>query len=250
MSTTYSLTLSHLVLHSFLFPPIPVCGVPALLRVQQGVLNIVVGDRGTWVLNKQSPNRQIWWSSPIRWVCFTPCTRREICCCLLLYVSDNSTAAEILQSSMFAAWCWGDLGLLCETHTCVRVLLRDGAMGATSRGDSDTQVGGSRLKCVTERPRFGNQLERTKSVGPLEQVRHPLLRKARWALLALGCRVWYVFLGAFVSFLCLFNIHIPLNVVYPFCLCPPSCFCVHHARFIVFSADRCGLSTTTTASGG
>eukprot|EP00903_Cladosiphon_okamuranus_P017315 g15954.t1 len=34
-------------------------------NMSQGVLNIVVGDRGTWVLNKQSPNRQIWWSSPI-----------------------------------------------------------------------------------------------------------------------------------------------------------------------------------------
>ncbi|CAB1102317.1 unnamed protein product [Ectocarpus sp. CCAP 1310/34] len=33
--------------------------------MSQGVLNIIVGDRGTWVLNKQSPNRQIWWSSPI-----------------------------------------------------------------------------------------------------------------------------------------------------------------------------------------
>ncbi|CAM9654178.1 unnamed protein product [Scytosiphon promiscuus] len=34
-------------------------------NMSQGVLNIVVGDRGTWVLNKQSPNRQIWWSSPV-----------------------------------------------------------------------------------------------------------------------------------------------------------------------------------------
>ncbi|CAM9570054.1 unnamed protein product [Ectocarpus sp. 4 AP-2014] len=34
-------------------------------NMSQGVLNIIVGDRGTWVLNKQSPNRQIWWSSPI-----------------------------------------------------------------------------------------------------------------------------------------------------------------------------------------
>ncbi|CAM9895593.1 unnamed protein product [Ascophyllum nodosum] len=33
-------------------------------NLSQGVLNIIVGDRGTWVLNKQSPNRQIWWSSP------------------------------------------------------------------------------------------------------------------------------------------------------------------------------------------
>ncbi|CAN0379455.1 unnamed protein product [Laminaria digitata] len=50
----------------FLSPPSP----PEHLlrfwpRAQQGVLNIIVSDRGTWVINKQSPNRQIWWSSPI-----------------------------------------------------------------------------------------------------------------------------------------------------------------------------------------
>lgn len=35
-------------------------------RLQQGVLNIIIPGRGTWVLNKQTPNRQVWWSSPIR----------------------------------------------------------------------------------------------------------------------------------------------------------------------------------------
>ena len=30
-----------------------------------GVLTIDLGAKGTFVLNKQSPNRQIWWSSPI-----------------------------------------------------------------------------------------------------------------------------------------------------------------------------------------
>lgn len=31
----------------------------------QGVLNIHVPSKGTWVINKQTPNRQLWWSSPI-----------------------------------------------------------------------------------------------------------------------------------------------------------------------------------------
>ncbi|CAI5737298.1 unnamed protein product [Hyaloperonospora brassicae] len=31
----------------------------------QGVLKIDLGEHGTWVLNRQVPNRQIWWSSPI-----------------------------------------------------------------------------------------------------------------------------------------------------------------------------------------
>lgn len=38
------------------------------LHRQQGVLNIMMGEHGTWVLNKQTPNRQVWWSSPIRYV--------------------------------------------------------------------------------------------------------------------------------------------------------------------------------------
>lgn len=33
---------------------------------QQGVLTIKLGKRGTFVLNKQAPNRQIWLSSPVR----------------------------------------------------------------------------------------------------------------------------------------------------------------------------------------
>lgn len=79
------LTLSSFALHPLLLPPI-LCvrgaGSPALS--QQGVLNIIVGDRGTWVLNKQSPNRQIWWSSPIRWVYSTTCLLLEL---QLLYTS-------------------------------------------------------------------------------------------------------------------------------------------------------------------
>ncbi|KAN0032648.1 hypothetical protein ACTFIV_006556 [Dictyostelium citrinum] len=30
-----------------------------------GVLTIIVGKKGTYVINKQTPNRQIWWSSPL-----------------------------------------------------------------------------------------------------------------------------------------------------------------------------------------
>lgn len=30
----------------------------------QGVMTLELGEHGTWVINKQEPNRQIWWSSP------------------------------------------------------------------------------------------------------------------------------------------------------------------------------------------
>ena len=35
------------------------------LLVQQGVLTVRLGELGTYVINKQTPNRQIWMSSPI-----------------------------------------------------------------------------------------------------------------------------------------------------------------------------------------
>mmetsp|Transcript_30796 Transcript_30796/g.37588 ORF Transcript_30796/g.37588 Transcript_30796/m.37588 type:complete len:197 (+) Transcript_30796:75-665(+) len=34
------------------------------VNVASGVLTLTVGDK-TWVINKQTPNRQIWWSSPV-----------------------------------------------------------------------------------------------------------------------------------------------------------------------------------------
>jgi frataxin len=35
------------------------------VSLAQGVLTLRLGPRGTYVLNKQTPNRQIWWSSPL-----------------------------------------------------------------------------------------------------------------------------------------------------------------------------------------
>ena len=35
------------------------------LTTSQGVLTLRLGEKGTYVLNKQAPNRQIWWSSPV-----------------------------------------------------------------------------------------------------------------------------------------------------------------------------------------
>ena len=35
------------------------------VNLASGVLTMVFPQHGTWVLNKQTPNRQLWWSSPI-----------------------------------------------------------------------------------------------------------------------------------------------------------------------------------------
>lgn len=35
------------------------------ITLASGVLTIAIPPHGTWVLNKQTPNRQIWWSSPL-----------------------------------------------------------------------------------------------------------------------------------------------------------------------------------------
>lgn len=42
---------------------------------KSGVLTVKLGDRGTYVINKQPPNKQIWLSSPIRYVSSTPAER-------------------------------------------------------------------------------------------------------------------------------------------------------------------------------
>lgn len=38
---------------------------PEEIAYSYGVLTIDLGKKGTWVLNKQTPNQQIWWSSPV-----------------------------------------------------------------------------------------------------------------------------------------------------------------------------------------
>lgn len=39
---------------------------PPGLPSQQGVLTLSLAGRGTYVINKQAPNHQIWSSSPVR----------------------------------------------------------------------------------------------------------------------------------------------------------------------------------------
>lgn len=62
---------------------------------QQGVLKIDLGEDGTWVINRQIPNRQLWWSSPIRYALSTKlsikCCHGSLTLCLLMcvYVADS-----------------------------------------------------------------------------------------------------------------------------------------------------------------
>ncbi|OUM57161.1 hypothetical protein PIROE2DRAFT_17930 [Piromyces sp. E2] len=59
-------------------------------ELSSGVLTIKLGSAGTYVINKQTPNKQIWYSSPIsgpmkffydpkvkRWVCTTECDSQD-----------------------------------------------------------------------------------------------------------------------------------------------------------------------------
>ncbi|KAK2076214.1 hypothetical protein QBZ16_001146 [Prototheca wickerhamii] len=41
-------------------------GIEGEVEYSQGVLTLDLGSRGTYVLNKQAPNHQIWSSSPVR----------------------------------------------------------------------------------------------------------------------------------------------------------------------------------------
>jgi frataxin len=41
-------------------------GIPEFeVNYASGVLTLAMPPHGTWVLNKQTPNQQIWWSSPV-----------------------------------------------------------------------------------------------------------------------------------------------------------------------------------------
>lgn len=39
-----------------------------MVSSQSGVLNLYLGEKGTYVINKQPPNKQIWLSSPFRYL--------------------------------------------------------------------------------------------------------------------------------------------------------------------------------------
>lgn len=39
------------------------------IELSQGVLTLKLGSLGTYVINKQTPNKQLWLSSPIRYEC-------------------------------------------------------------------------------------------------------------------------------------------------------------------------------------
>lgn len=44
------------------------CYSPTNRRPKSGVLTLKLGEHGTYVINKQPPNKQIWLSSPTRYV--------------------------------------------------------------------------------------------------------------------------------------------------------------------------------------
>lgn len=48
-----------------LFEEISSDGDELEVNFASGVLTIALPPHGTWVINKQTPNRQLWWSSPI-----------------------------------------------------------------------------------------------------------------------------------------------------------------------------------------
>ena len=67
--TTHIDLITILSLHVHLVVDTSALSPPFVPGVQSGVMTINFGSKhGTYVLNKQPPNKQIWLSSPIRWV--------------------------------------------------------------------------------------------------------------------------------------------------------------------------------------
>jgi len=78
-------------------PPLP----PPL---QSGVLTVKLGRRGTYVINKQTPNRQIWLSSPVRCAAGPGCSLDVavgVCCCFAVQGAGGPRGLLVLQMQDF-----------------------------------------------------------------------------------------------------------------------------------------------------
>ncbi|KAF7972697.1 hypothetical protein HWV62_30352 [Athelia sp. TMB] len=77
----------------------PAC-VPNCAWLQSGVLTLILGDNGTYVINKQPPNKQIWLSSPFsgpKRYDYSPTTDSWV------YSRDGRALGDLLNDELSAA---------------------------------------------------------------------------------------------------------------------------------------------------
>ena len=65
------------------------------VELSSGVLTLKIAETGTWVLNKQVPNKQIWLSSPVSGPC-----RYEYVDGTWTHTRDGSSLAELLEREL------------------------------------------------------------------------------------------------------------------------------------------------------
>ncbi|CAG8653398.1 14474_t:CDS:2 [Racocetra persica] len=73
-----------------------------------GVLTLKCGSEGTYVLNKQPPNKQIWLSSPIRLIECVSGPKRydyDLMYKKWFYHRDNTTLDELLNNELSTIFC-------------------------------------------------------------------------------------------------------------------------------------------------
>lgn len=74
--------------------------------LQSGVMSLTINDLGTYVINKQPPNKQIWLSSPISgpkrydWVVISEgqSQKQDTARADWIYLRDGSTLSELLRA--------------------------------------------------------------------------------------------------------------------------------------------------------
>ena len=69
-------------------------------ELSSGVLTLKIAGTGTWVLNKQVPNRQLWLSSPVSGPC-----RYEYVDGTWTHTRDGSSLAELLERELGLIMC-------------------------------------------------------------------------------------------------------------------------------------------------
>ncbi|CAL1696530.1 unnamed protein product [Somion occarium] len=100
------------------------------VEYSSGVLTLKLGDKGTYVINKQPPNKQIWLSSPLRFVYYglpsfpAPLT---VCCYFISgpkrydYIQDSDDWIYVRESSSLGELLNAELSQLLEQDVDLRI---------------------------------------------------------------------------------------------------------------------------------
>jgi hypothetical protein len=106
---------------------------------QSGVLTLSLGDRGTYVINKQPPNKQIWLSSPKRYAVRHTSVRLHKC--LTKYeAGQNDMTSTLNKTNGFTAGTTARCGRYWKRNSAMFSARRSRCESAIARGLGQTHI--------------------------------------------------------------------------------------------------------------